>query len=218
MKPQSGDPSIREILAILFDVDGVLVDATDWHFDSFNRALAPFGATISRQQHEEEFIGLPTAAKIDKLVARGVLTANVGAAVLEAKHLYFREILRARCRQNSVGRQVLGSLRANGFVLAAVSNAIRQSVVEMLDLSGLTSYLSAIVCGDDVAHPKPDPEIYISCSTLLGIRPDMCLAIEDGKYGIQAAMAAGMRVLTVKSIGDVNLGNIWAALRRRGPS
>lgn len=202
--------------AILFDVDGVLVDATDWHFESFNRALEPFDVAISGKQHQEEFLGLPTAIKINRLVERGALPTNACHAVALAKRKYFREIVRKRCQPLDIDRHLLGVLKDNGFILAAVSNAVRESVTEMLELSGLLKYLAAVVCGDDVlqGHTKPHPEIYLSCSRVLGIRPDQCLAVEDGNYGIRSARAAGMRVLTVNSKTEVNLANILAAVER----
>lgn len=203
---------MKNILAILFDVDGVLVDATNWHFEAFNSALEPFGFAISRQQHQQEFLGLPTAIKIDRLVAGGVLPGEARASVLEAKRRYFREIARDRCQPNDDRRYALAALRAQGFLLAAASNAIRESVMEMLDLSQLTSYFNAIVCGDDVVHAKPAPELYVLCTKMLGVRPDQCLAVEDGVYGIQAARAAGIRVLAVKTIADVSLPNLMSAL------
>jgi beta-phosphoglucomutase len=206
---------LKAARAIVFDVDGVLVDATDWHFEALNRALEPFGTSITRQEHETEFLGLPTAVKLERLIQQGRLSPKAAPTIAQLKRSYFHQILVQRCRPNNTTSALLRSLRAEKFALGAASNAIRSSVIEMLRLSGLLDYLNAIVCGDDVSRPKPDPEIYLRCSALLHVIPEDCLAVEDGQYGIQAATAAGVRVLRVQRVADVNLSYILDAAFNR---
>ena len=191
------------INAVLFDVDGVLIDAADWHFEAFNRALAPYGTPISRYEHAREYIGLTTDQKLARLVDYGRISAEDAPAIRASKHTHVSETIRARCQPDAGRIGLLKSLTGQGLRLAAVSNASRSTVSEMLDLAHLSQYLSVVVAGGDVARPKPNPDPYVHCALLLGVRPDECLAVEDGQYGVEAAMAAGMRVLHVAGPEDV---------------
>jgi beta-phosphoglucomutase len=190
---------VRAIQAVIFDVDGVLVDARDWHFEAFNRALVPYSTTVSYAEHLSEFLGMTTKSKLALLVARGKVPAAGCAAILDSKRRYFRELLLARCRTNPGLQGVLEQLRVRGLVLGAASNAARDSVEEMLALAGLRPCLDSVIGGDEVMNQKPDPEIYLKCAARLGTDPDACLVVEDGEYGIQAARAACMHVVVIKS-------------------
>jgi HAD superfamily hydrolase (TIGR01509 family) len=195
--------------AVIFDVDGVLIDAADWHFEAFNRALAPFGHPLTIDEHRSEYLGLTSAQKLLRLVQQGQIASEDTAAILEAKRSCTTEIIRQRCRPHSDRTRMLEVLIKRRLRLAAVSNAGRSTVTEMLDLAGLSQYLDVIVAGDDVAHPKPDAEPYARCVSLLGLLPDECLAVEDGRYGAESALAAGIRVWRVSGPWDVNLDTLW---------
>jgi beta-phosphoglucomutase len=202
-----------QIRAVLFDVDGVLVNAADWHFESLNLALAPFGTTISRTEHEYEFLGLTTETKLEILVSRGRLPPEAKGVALAAKRQAFRELMRTNCIPDLSRGLILGQLRERGLLLAAVSNATRESVLEMLDRSDIPHYFKAVVCGDDVSKPKPDGEPYLTCMSMLNVRADECLAVEDGQYGIEAAQAAGIRTMHIAQWEDLTIGNLEYFLR-----
>lgn len=204
--------------AVLFDVDGVLVDATEWHLEALNFALKPFRLAVSPEQHEREFFGLPTAAKIEMLTERNLLRPEAGRRVLEAKRERFRTIARQRCKPNQERIHLLATLKSMGFALAAVSNAVRESVIEMLELTGLSSFIDIMVCGNDVSKGKPNPETYRLSTQRLGLRPDQCLAVEDGFLGVQAARAAGTKVLWIKNISEVKVDRILQVLENRHAS
>jgi len=209
---------MKTMRAVLFDVDGVLVDATEWHLEALNFALKPFRLAVSPEQHEREFFGLPTAAKIEMLTERNLLRPEAGRWVLDAKRERFRTIARQRCKPNQERIHLLATLKSMGFALAAISNAVRESVIEMLNFTGLSSFIDIMTCGNDVSKPKPNPEIYLRSMERLGLRPDQCLAIEDGILGVQAAKAAGTKVLRIKNISEVKLDRILPILEYRHAS
>ena len=194
--------------AVLFDVDGVLVDAADWHFEALNLALEPFGATISHDLHETELLGLPTRVKLARLVADGTIDNRIVEAVLEARQRHVMSIIRERCRPDPQKIEMLKTLRGLKIRLAAVSNAVRVTVLEMLDRAQLTEHLDVILSSEDVSQPKPNPEPYVSSMRLLRVQPQHCLAVEDGTLGVQAASAAGIRVLRVNGPQDVTLEKV----------
>ena len=193
-----------EQTAVIFDVDGVLIDATDWHFEALNRALVPFCAAIPYGVHSRELLGLPTASKIQWLIGRGTLSAKFEKQVLQSKREHFSRIMRKRSKPEIARQRLLSVLSSRGILLAAVSNAVRSSATQMLELAGLLEFFGVIVGGDEVLRPKPDPEIYHEALRRLGVTPEKARAVEDGRLGVEAALSAGLSVVKLNKFSDLN--------------
>ena len=203
-----------DIRAIAFDMDGVLIDAKEWHYESLNRALALFGYEISRFDHLTTFDGLPTLRKLEMLTLDRGLPRGLHRLLNELKQLYTTEITHLRCRPTFAHEYALSKLKGMGYKLAVASNSVRATVELMMDKSGLRPYLEVLLSNQDVTRPKPDPEMYLTAAARLGVRPDECLVVEDNPNGIKAAEAAGCPVLAVPGVEAVHLANILAAVRR----
>lgn len=196
------------IQAVIFDMDGVLVDAKQWHFEALNCALELFGYRISQFDHHRRFDGLPTREKLRMLVAEEGFPEAMCSFVNEMKQQYTLETAARLCKPNPVHLETLTQLRSEGYDLALASNSIRRSVDELTDLAELQPLLSFTLSNEDVSEPKPNPEIYELAIQKLGVAPSDCLVVEDGEYGLEAAKAAGANVLRVESIEEVNYLNI----------
>lgn len=196
------------IRAIVFDMDGVLVDARQWHFDALNRALRLFGHQISQDEHESAFDGLPTRVKLGMLVERHGLPRGLCPFLNELKQIYTLEIVHQSCRPNFVHEFALSRLKADGYRLALASNSIRESVDVMMTKTHLGGYLEFTLSNEDVSAPKPNPEIYRHAVTRLGLQPMECLVVEDNHNGVQAALAAGVNLLRVASVDEVTYDRI----------
>lgn len=197
-----------KIKAVIFDMDGVLIDAKDWHYDALNRALNHFGFNISRYDHLVTFDGLPTRKKLEMLTKEQGLPESLHGFLNDLKQLYTMEIVHARCKPLFQHEYALSKLRADGYKLAVASNSVRDSIEVMMQKSNLTPYLDTLVSNQDVKVGKPDPEIYIKTMELLGVRPADCLVVEDNEHGIASARAAGAHLMIVEAITDVTLDNI----------
>ena len=197
-----------KIRAVIFDLDGVLVDAKDWHFEALNRALCLFGYEISRYDHLVTYDGLPTRKKLEMLSLERGLPRPLHRFLNELKQIYFMQMVHAKCRPLFQHEYAISRLRSMGYKLVVASNAIRRSVEVMLEKCGLVSYFDFLLSNQDVERPKPDPEIYEKAIARLGLTPDECLVVEDNQKGIRAAAAAGARLLVVKTVNDVTLPNI----------
>jgi beta-phosphoglucomutase len=204
------------IKAILFDMDGVLIEARDWHYDALNDALRLFGCEISRDQHLAEYDGLPTRTKLERLTSIGRLPAALHDLVNARKQRRTLELIQERCRPVFQHQYALRRLREDGYRLGVCSNSVRQTVEMMTDQAGLAPYLELRLSNDDVARPKPDPEIYTSAMKMLGVAPGECLVVEDNDHGLQAARASGAHVLAVGSPADVRYERIVQAVRELG--
>jgi beta-phosphoglucomutase len=201
------------IKAVLFDMDGVLIEAKEWHYEALNKALDLFGMPISRFDHLTTFDGLPTRKKLELLSIERGLPVELHGFINEMKQLYTMEIIYSRCKPSFVQEYALSWLHARGYKLAVCSNSVRNTVETMMDKAGLSPYLDYIVSNEDVDKGKPDPEMYLNAMAKFGLRPEECLIVEDNENGIRAARASGGHVLVVQDVHEANLDNILQAIR-----
>lgn len=204
------------IRAVVFDMDGVLIDAREWHYEALNRSLRLFGTEISRYDHLTTFDGLPTRRKLQMLSADRALPTELHEFINEMKQIYTMELIYARCRPRFAHEYALSRLKAGGYRLGIASNSIRNTVEVMLRQAHLEQYFDIMLSSDDVGRPKPDPEIYNTAIQKLGISPEECLVVEDNEHGIRAARAAGASVLQVADVDEVTLENIMRFIDSNG--
>lgn len=200
------------IKAVLFDMDGVLIEAKDWHFVSLNRALEHFGMPISRHEHETNFDGLPTKKKLEMLSEEKGLPRSLHDFINDLKQQYTVELVHTQCRPRFLQEQALSQLKRNGYKLAVCSNSIRATVELMMEKAALTPYLDLMLSNQDVVKTKPAPDIYLKAMERFGLRPEQCLVIEDNENGIKAAIASGAHLLVVEDVADTNITNILARI------
>lgn len=205
---------MADIRAVVFDMDGVLIDAKEWHYEALNRALGLFGYAISRVDHLTTFDGLPTRTKLEVLTRERGLPRGLHDFLNDLKQAYTTEIVHQKCKPTFAREYALSKLKGMGYRLAVASNSVRASVELMTEKSNLRPYLDLLVSNQDVRHAKPDPEMYLTAAAGLGLPPAECLVVEDHPTGIRAAEAAGCPVLAVHGVEDVTLANVLAAVRR----
>ena len=193
-----------KIKAIIFDMDGVLIDAKEWHYEALNAALKLFGSEISRYDHLMTFDGLPTKKKLEMLSLEGSLPGKLHGFINELKQQYTMEIVYTKCKPVFQHRYALAKLRAEGYRLAVSSNSIRKTIEVMMEKAGLAKYLEFFLSNEDVLSSKPDPEIYISAIRKMNLLSEECLIVEDNEKGIKAATASGAHLLKVNNPSEVD--------------
>jgi beta-phosphoglucomutase-like phosphatase (HAD superfamily) len=196
------------IKAVVFDMDGVLIDAKEWHYEALNKALGLFGLEISRADHLTTFDGLPTRRKLEILSLTDNLPKELHGFLNTLKQTYTMEMVNTRCKPTFIHQFALSSLKAEGYKLAVASNSIRSTVEAMMQRAHLAKYLDVMLSNEDVEHAKPAPDIYLRAMADLNVRPEETLIIEDNEHGRQAAHAAGAHLLVVRDVSDVTLGNL----------
>jgi len=194
---------MSQIKAVLFDMDGVLIDARDWHYEALNMALAPFGYVINRESHLLSFDGLSTRQKLVKLSQAYGLPEQLHDFINELKQKFTQELIASRCNPTFQHRYVLARLKREGYHLALCSNSIRASIDVMCEKAGLAEFLEFTLSNEDVSKAKPDPEIYTKAIQRLGLNPEECLIVEDNENGITSAKASHAHVLEVSCPDDV---------------
>ena len=196
------------IKAIIFDMDGVLIDAREWHYDALNKALEHFGFSINRYQHTTTYDGLPTKEKLKMLSKESDFPVGLHTFVNILKQQYTTEYVYQKCNPTFQHEYALSQLKKEGYKLAVCSNSIRSTVQNMMEKSALINYLDFFLSNEDVAKAKPDPEIYTTAIQRLGLTPQECLIVEDNEHGIKAAEQSGSHVMKVSDPTDVHLDAI----------
>ncbi len=197
-----------KIKAIIFDMDGVLIDARDWHYESLNKALALFGEEITRYDHLVTFDGLPTKKKLEMLSLEGGLPRKIHGFINDLKQQYTLDIIHEKCKPVFQHQYALSRLKKEGYRLAVCSNSIRKTIESMMEKAGLIEYIDFFLSNQDVEKSKPDPEMYLTAISKLKLNADECLVVEDNENGIKAALASGAHLLKVEHPGDVHYYNI----------
>ncbi len=200
------------IKAILCDMDGVLIDAKDWHYEALNRALELFGYTISRESHLSTFDGLPTRRKLRMLVESRGLPEGLVEFLNVLKQTYTIEISAQRCKPVFNHRYALSRLKAEGYKIAVCSNSVRNTVETLMSLSALAPYIDYLVSNEDVSRSKPDPEMYLKAMSALEVVPEECVILEDNDHGIRAALDSGGHLMKIGVPEHVTYHNIKARI------
>lgn len=194
--------------AIFFDLDGVLVDAADLHRQAFTQAVQEVaGVTITKEEHDFQFDGLPTRVKLEKLAGSNRrVPADLIPVINRRKQALTLALAQEEIRPDPVKLKMVRTLRER-YALAVVSNCIADTVKILLGLSQIHEYFDFTVSNEDVEQPKPAPDPYLFALKKAKIASENVLAIEDHPRGVRAAMAAGVAVFQVE-YADLNLARV----------
>ena len=178
--------------AILWDMDGTLIDSEPVHEQAFDDAVAALGFTFPLGTHNQ-FLGASSVEVHQKLVelTESDMTLQDWQAV-KWQH-YLRCSVGIKLMQHS--RAILDVLTAKGIPMALVSNSTRAEVDLNLEVTDLADYFQLTISRDDVTQGKPAPECYLAAAEMLGVAANNCLVVEDSVTGAKAGLAAGMTTL-----------------------
>ena len=191
---------------VLFDLDGVLVDACDWHYEALNRALKEVAYyEISRQDHYEKYNGLPTLTKLSMLNDMGVITDEDVRKISDVKQEHTIKVIEELCKRDQSKIELMKALKDNDYEIAVVTNSIRKTATLMLSNSGILPFVDLLISNEDTDRNKPYPDPYIIAIHLLNSSHNKTIIVEDSPKGIKAAKDSGAHVLEVKDATEVNL-------------
>ena len=203
-----------KIKAVIFDMDGVLIDAKEWHYEALNQALRIFGMEISRYDHLVTFDGLPTKKKLEMLTLERGLPRELHGLLNDLKQQFTMQMVHAHCRPKFVHQYALSRLKGMGMKVAVCSNSIHDTIDVIMRKADLMGYLDFFLSNQDVTHAKPDPEIYTKAIQMMGLDPRECLIVEDNPNGLLAAKRSGAHVMQVAETDEVNLDNILSHIAK----
>ncbi|HEX8293346.1 MAG TPA: HAD-IA family hydrolase [Pyrinomonadaceae bacterium] len=183
--------------AALWDVDGTLIDSREYHWLSWQGALAAEGFKVTPEQFADSF------GRRNDEILRGYFPSYPSeeiARVGEAKEVAYRRLVRERGIDLLPGvRRWLERLREGGWRQAVASSAPRANLEVIVEALGLSGYFAAVASAEDVTEGKPDPQVFLVAAAGLGVEPAACVVVEDAPAGTEAARRAGMRSIGVLS-------------------
>ncbi len=183
-----------ERLGVIFDLDGVLIDSAELHFQSWGQLADELGATLTRDQFHATF-GRQNRDIIPDLFGESV--PDRVDALADRKEEIYRNLVRGRPPVVPGAVELIRGLQTGGARLAIGSSAPRQNIDLILKEMGVHEAFAAIISGDDVSRGKPDPQVFALACEALGLSASRCVVIEDAPAGVQAAIAAGAAAVAV---------------------
>lgn len=197
------------IKLIVFDLDGVLVDAKDIHYDALNYALESVGKeyVISKQEHFSTFDGLSTAKKLKILSQQKGLPTEYHSQICAKKQAKTVEYINKFTEDKRI-QEVLSKLQRDGFIIACATNSIRETAKLQLLRKGFLEFIDFVLSNEDVKNPKPHSEIYLRCMIAAEVNPEETLIVEDSFIGRSGALKSKGHLLTVRDSNDVTYEKI----------
>jgi beta-phosphoglucomutase len=189
------EPATRRDYAVLWDVDGVIIDSAEQHRQSWHAMAREHGLPFTDEQFWATF-GMRNADIIPRVF--GVREPERVAAMAERKEVLYRELLARAAAPLPGAPELLAALHRAGYRQALGSSAPEENIRLIVRVLGIGPYLEATVSGETVARGKPAPDIFLAAARAVGVAPAHCLVIEDAPAGVAAAHAGGMRCLAVR--------------------
>ena len=201
-----------KIKLIIFDLDGVLVEAKNIHYEALNEALGDKYA-ISWNEHLSTYDGLKTTQKLDMLSEKKGLPIDIHSDIWENKQQLTLDKLRA-LKPNVDLIQTMNLLVSEGYKIAVCSNSIRKTCLTVLSKLGIMEFMDLVISNEDVKNGKPHPEMYWKAISMMSCLPEETLIIEDSPYGLLAAARSKSHILRVKNTKQTTYRNIDNKLKQ----
>ena len=192
---------------VIFDLDGVLIDSKDYHYDALNEALGEEYA-ISREEHVSTYDGLPTTAKLELLSKNKGLPADRYEEIWKAKQENTLHIFKTKVDKDYELMGYFQQLVEEGYKVAVASNSIRNTVKIILLRLGLLEFVDIYVSNEDVVRNKPFPSMYWKCMMALGALPDDTVILEDSHIGRQGALDSKCHLVPIENRSDLNQAKV----------
>jgi beta-phosphoglucomutase family hydrolase len=202
--------------AVIFDMDGVLVDSGGPHLESWQLLAREHGLDVSPETFTRTF-GMRSRDIIRTIWGENTTDDDIRRLV-DRKEVLYRELITGRVPLCAGVRETLTALAAGGLVLAVGTSGPPENLELVLREAGLGAFFAATVSGTDVRHGKPAPDVFLLAAERLGVPPAQCVVVEDAPVGIAAARAAGMAVIAyagthpVATLVEAGAGRVVHAL------
>ncbi|MEV6265242.1 HAD family phosphatase [Streptomyces sp. NPDC051784] len=182
--------------AVIFDLDGTLIDSEPNYYEAGRRLLARHGVEDFSWENHTRFIGIGTRETLTVLREEYGIEAPV-EELLACKNALYLELAGSSTAAFPEMRVLVERLHGRGVPMAVASGSSGAAIEATLAVTGLREYLPVLVSAEEVAHGKPAPDVFLEAARRLGVAPDSCVVLEDAVPGVKAARAAGMRCVAI---------------------
>lgn len=204
------------IRLVIFDLDGVLVEAKEIHYETLNSAIVDItkqpSMAISWEEHLSTYDGCKTNEKLEMLTSNKGLSQSHHTPIWEKKQQLTLQAL-SNLPVDIRLQDLFKKLKHDGYSIACCSNSIRRSVLVMLSKLGLIEYMDLIISNEDVKNSKPHPEMYWKAMSMMGVLPEETLIVEDSPPGLLAASRSRANVLRVNNPSDLTTDKLYSKLQ-----
>lgn len=185
------------IRAVIFDMDGVLINSTKYIWKSFNILLSKFGVNISNKDIKK-YLGKSLRDQIKMWKEDFNIKEEIDYTKFsEAAFKTELRLMKNEPESNHEAKKVVEKLKEKGLKIAVATSSQKPRAEKMLSILGIKNKLDTIVTADDVDNHKPNPDIFLKASNNLGVSPEECVVIEDAANGIEAAKKAKMKAIAI---------------------
>jgi len=201
------------IKLVIFDLDGVLVDARELHYNALNKALASIDEkyVISRDEHLSTYDGLSTTKKLNMLSEYKGLKKTWHDNIWHLKQEMTLKIIDGFSVDERI-QSILRSLQSEGYTIACATNSIRETAKLQLIRKGLFEYIDFMYSNQDVKNPKPNSEMYLKCMIKAEVNPNETVIVEDSHIGRKGALSSGAYLCAVEDCEDVSYDKVKRAI------
>jgi len=183
--------------AIIFDMDGVLIDSTLYVAKAFNELLKPFGVVLDLE-YEKKTLGMSLRDQITMWRKDFNIGEEIDFSEFSKKAFFIeKELMKGKLKPNKKILGLIENAKKSDFQLAVATSSMKARAEEILDLIDVRNKLDSIVTAEDVERHKPDPQLFLTAAEKLSVNPENCVVFEDALNGIEAAKNAGMKVVGV---------------------
>ena len=207
------------IKLIIFDLDGVLVNARELHYNALNRALESIDKkyVIEREEHLSTYDGLSTKKKLNLLTKNKDLPKELYNKIWELKQQMTLKIIDGFSVDDRI-RGILRSFKSEGYTVACATNSIRETAKLQLIRKGFFEYIDFMYSNQDVKNPKPNSEMYLRCMIKAEVNPNETLIVEDSDVGRKGALSSGAVLCPVKDSNGVSYDKIKDTINQANQS
>jgi len=190
---------MQKVKALLFDLDGTLINSEIIHFDCWSEILTEYGIKLTYDIWLKNYAGIPLPAKAEKLIKNYNIKTTQAEIIKKKEQVTIKRLRAKDVDMMPYAMEILNYFSEKKLILGLVTASSRADVEAIFERNGLGRYFNVIITRSDVNKSKPDPESYNTCLNKLGVAKEGCVVFEDTISGIKSAKAAGLLCFAIQS-------------------
>lgn len=204
------------IKLVIFDLDGVIIDLKDCHYESLNEALRDFSNqyVIEEEEHYKFYDGLPTKQKLKMLSKYKNLPESSYDTISNDKQTHTLKFIYEKVKPSENISRLFEELKNHGYKTCIASNSVSNTIYAVLTKLKILHLVDHVFSNQDVKFSKPNPEIYFRAISHFGVLPQESLIVEDSPFGLEAAYQSGSHVLRVNNSFEVTIQNVFSEIKK----